>query len=295
VTPITALPVVLVLLAANASEPVWITDLRYCDIVVRGTIQSATEELKPENEATPMLPEGSPDFSVRVAMIRMTAEEVMRGSLTAESLEFVAFVGMSIFKNNYVVGQEIVVGLVWGQDVLGGSYWLPSEHARIIRDSAGWVDQGGGAVLTDLSRLKRSLSQVAPEQVMKESDVAITGEVRDVRVETIHGENEQTAVLMSIELKNVQSLSGQAMPSEITVKQITSGDFWPAWRDSAPPREMPPKGKQYCFFLRKIDDGYAVVRGINGMFEVRDGRLYFAGRTPVNLTTQQVGELWPKQ
>jgi hypothetical protein len=93
---------------------------------------------------------------------------------------------------------------------------------------------------------------------------------------------------MSITLKSVEALGGAKIPSEIVVKQITSGSYWPVWRDTAPLREVPAVGSQYCVMLREIDGGYAIAGGVNGIYEVRDGQLYFGGRTPVNITTRQL-------
>jgi hypothetical protein len=269
--------------------------MRYCDLVVRGTVESVTEEIKPESEAVPMLPGTRDDLYVRVKKVRLHVQEVLRGNTAKESLEFVAFVGMSVFKDNYVEGQETVVGLIWGDKVLGGSYWLNSENARFVQGEKGWVAQEGANVSPGLEEIRRQLRAASPEVAIENADLLVTGDVRDVRVETVRGDGTKTAVLMSIDVTNVRSVSGDALPTEIVVRQIMSGDYWPAWRDPAPFREQPANGKRYCFFLKKIDSGYALERGINGIFEVRNERLYFAGRTATNLTVQRVREIRQKQ
>ncbi|MCI0450774.1 MAG: hypothetical protein L0Z51_00100 [Candidatus Latescibacteria bacterium] len=272
------------------AEPPWITEMRYCDIVVRGRIVTADVEMKPRNEALPMMP-GNPDSFLPVAMVRVSVEEVLRGDWTRDTVDFVSFVSISGFKSNYEPGQDIFVGLVWGETVLGGSYWLNTEAARFVRRNEGWVWQGDGVVLADLSELITQLQETSPTRVLEKSDAAVTGIVSDVRLSTIAGAVDSRAVQMSIFLERVVWFDGHGTETKIVVRQLMSGDYWPDWRDSAPWREMPAIGKEYCVFLKRIADGYAVFGGINGTFEVRGDQLYFAGRSRVGVTTRDVRQI----
>ncbi|HET6349002.1 MAG TPA: hypothetical protein VFH88_07965 [Candidatus Krumholzibacteria bacterium] len=276
------------LVGASPLEPAWVTDFRYCDLVVKGQVTDVTVEVKPRRQAMPMVPGGNDDSGVDVATTTLAVDEVMRGNTQQDSIRFVSFVGASLFKKNYSVGQELIVGLNWGKDVLGGSYWLFSEHGRFIHEENGWVNQGDGRVLTDLTELQKRLSDVSPESVLNQCELAVVGAVDSMKAKTIYGPDKSDAVQWSIFLRDSRSIRGATVPSEIAIRQITSGNYWPDWRDPAPLRSMIEPGTRYCFFLKKIEDGYAPVRGINGMFEVRDDSLYFAGRTPIDITIDDI-------
>jgi hypothetical protein len=276
------------LLGANPLEPAWVTDLRYCDLVVEGKVADVTIEVKPRRQAMPMVPGGSDNTGVEVATITLVVDEVMRGNAPQDSLRFVSFVGASMFKKNYFPDQEMVVGLNWGKDVLGGSYWLFSEEGRFIRGDKGWSNQGDGTALTDLTELQTLLNNVSPKSVLDQCELAVVGSVDSMKAKTIYGPDKSDAVQWSITLRDARSIRGAQVPSEIAIRQITSGNYWPAWRDPAPLRSIIESGTRYCFLLRKIEDGYTPVRGVNGMFEIRDGRLLFAGRTPVDLTIETI-------
>ncbi|HXV12728.1 MAG TPA: hypothetical protein VEC56_00850 [Candidatus Krumholzibacteria bacterium] len=272
-----------------SAEPIWLTDMRYCDLVVRGTIETSSVELKKRNEVMPMLPPTESDVFVDVALVRMKVDEVMRGDFDAEHVAFVSFLSSSAFGDeNYEPGRELVVGLIWGQNVLGGSYFLFSETTRFVRLGDAWEEQRGDTVLTDLSALRSALVKTTPRQILTQADAVVTGVVRDVRLDTVSDEGDRHAVQMTIALDNVRWLAGDGAATQLSVRQLMSGNYWPSWRDAAPWREMPIAGKEYCLFLKEIEEGYAVFGGVNGTFEVRDDHLYFAGRTPVNLTVPEI-------
>lgn len=274
----------------GAAEPAWITEMRYCDVVVRGRVVSARIEMKPQNEALRTMP-AIPDVFLPVAMVRVSVEEVLGGDWTHDTIDFVSFVSGSGFDSNYEPDQDTVVGVVWSENVLGGSYYLHTEAARFVRARDVWSGQRGGVVLADLADLRMRIQETSPSRVLKRSDAVAAGLVRDVQVSTITGTNGSSAVQMSIFLERVEWLGGNGTESEIVVRQLMSGDYWPDWRDPAPWREMPEKGKEYCLFLKRIADGYAVSGGINGTFEVRGDQLYFAGRSRIGLTKGNVREI----
>ncbi|HEX5131081.1 MAG TPA: hypothetical protein VFX92_01195 [Candidatus Krumholzibacteria bacterium] len=270
-------------------EPEYLSDLRYCDVVVQGVVESSVVELEPRMAAMPMLQGGNHEQFVKVARVTLRVQKVLRGTVTGAQIEFVSFVGTSIFTDNYRPGQETVLGLVWGEDVLGGSYWLFSEYGRFVRGPAGWVSQRGTS-LEDLNDLENALDAIAPRQLLRRAEIVVVGEIGDTRLSTVGGPEGKGGVVMSIDLRDVRVLSGTNAPSELTVVQVLSGEYWPTWRDSAPLRIAPDLGKCYCLFLRRGVDGFSLVGGINGAFEVRESHLYFAGRTRVDLTIQQIIE-----
>jgi hypothetical protein len=289
---VNALSAVLFCMLAQSAPPLTdadgIAEMRYCDVVVRGTVESVIVAARPQDQAMPMLPGGRSDRLVEVATVRLRIESALRGDVAGETIDFVAFVGASIFRNNYEPGQETVVGLVWGADVLGGSYWLRSDYGRFVRHAEGWVAQSGSEVLSDLDGMTLALQEVAPRRLLKKAELVIMGDVRDTRMETVRGADGSTAVMLSIDLQRVEVVKGEPVGSDVTVVQLTSGDYWPSWRDSAPFRDVIARGKRYCFFLSQEADGFVVVGGVNGAFEVRGDTLYFAGRSSVDLTVKEM-------
>jgi hypothetical protein len=181
-------------------------------------------------------------------------------------------------------------GTLWGEDVLGGNFSLYSESARLIHGDDGWVVQDGSSVLADLSSLKAALVAVAPLRSVEQADLVLVARLRDVTIETRPCATGEETTYMTLVFEALETLVGEAASGDLRVTQITSGSDWPDWRDASPLR-TPRKGRTYCLALREIGSGYAIVNGINGVWEVRDGGLYFAGRSRTKFTINGIRKL----
>ena len=76
------------------------------------------------------------------------------------------------------------------------------------------------------------------------------------------------------------------------VEAITSGNYWPAWRDDSTFPKKIEDGKRYCYFLRRIETGFVVLRGVNGAYEVDGSQLVFPGREKkAGLTVDEIRKI----
>ena len=276
---------------AQTIDPDYVADMLYCDVVVRGVVQSFSQELRQKKDAMPMLGKDYPDAYVRVALVSFQVEETLRGEIAPGALEFVALVGTSAFdSDNYEVGRELVVGLVWGEGVLGGHYWLFSEGARLVHSGAGWRKQRGeGGMIPDLNEVRSTLRQFEPEVLAKEADVVVRGSIGAWQVESQNGQRGEWGTKVSIQLEQVSAIRGGPVPNEMIVNEFV-GHRDSAWVNPAPFRKRPTSGADYCFFLKREGDMYVVCGGANGAHEIRTNRLYFSERTPIRLTISRIAE-----
>lgn len=265
------------------------TALLYSDLVVRGTVVSVTRRVEQVGIVMPMLPTAQPELFTEFAEVRLSVEEIMRGSVDTDTIGFVAYVTASIFRDNYEPEQRMVVGLTWGENVLGGSYWMSSDSGRFLLGDAGWYQQEGKLVVHDLEEFRMLLAPVSPLSVLALSDLVVIGDMTGSAIDyPVSPEGEEYA-LMRYRFVNVEALKGGPVDQRIEVKSITSGNYWPDWRiDETSPHLL--RGTRYCLFLKRVGGDLFVMRGANGAFEVRGNRLFYPGRSCVDLTTDQVRE-----
>ncbi|HEX5131080.1 MAG TPA: hypothetical protein VFX92_01190 [Candidatus Krumholzibacteria bacterium] len=267
-----------------------ISSLRACDVVVSGDVIAVERSLEPATEALPMLMMQRADDFTQVTRVRMDVREVFWGEGVPRSIEFLVFASLSLYRDDYAVGQRMLVGLVWGDDVLAGNYWLHSERGRLLFSGIGWKVQDGSEVFADLITVREAFSAVAPSQTIESADLVVVGVLRDVRRTQEITPSGTDAAFMRMQFVDLVPIVGDLVASELNVVQITSGDYWPEWRDTTPFR-TPETGRTYCMALRKVGADYAIINGINGIWEVRGDDLYFSGRSRSGLRIGAIREI----
>ncbi|MDH4037525.1 MAG: hypothetical protein OEX18_12250 [Candidatus Krumholzibacteria bacterium] len=164
---------------------------------------------------------------------------------------------------------------------------MRDDRVRFVEGRSGWQQQNDGLYLKDLGEIRGRLAAANPRRVMREAEIVVTGCLRREEHRYATAPDGTEYALIELHLSEVRSVGGEPLDSTIQIAAIASGDYWPEWRyDSTRPRVT--TGRDYCVALQRVDDGFVVPWGINGMFEVRDGMLYFAGRTPTGLSLEDV-------
>ncbi|MCI0451503.1 MAG: hypothetical protein L0Z51_03805 [Candidatus Latescibacteria bacterium] len=257
-----------------------------CDLVVRGKVQSVAIFSERIVDVAPFLGTKNPELEMRVARIQFTVEEVLRGIAPTNPLEFIAYVDLSHMGDNYDVGQEMVIGLMWKADVLKGVYSIATDSRRFLRTPRGWEQQEGVMLLPDLVELRSVLNRVAPNQVLADADAVVVATFAHEALEYLRTPEGVEYGLKTYHLRDVDVLKGDPVSE---VKALTGGDYWPDWRDDPTyPRNLEP-GKRYCFFLRRTEhDWFAVLRGMSGVYEISGDALLLPGRKSVGLRMSDV-------
>jgi hypothetical protein len=227
---------------------------------------------RPQQETIPWL-EGRPGLDDRVAFVTIRISSVYSGRSNEEVITFVAFVSLSIFEDEYEVGQGLVVGLKWGENVLGGYYWLFSEMTRFTRQGDEWRSIRGTAVSSP-QQIRDHLQKSSGRETLARASSVIVGVVKGFSTQIIDGPNDTTAnqLVMEVVVKDV--LRGPPSDDTVKVYQITSGDYWPDWRYPAPFTAIPEPNDTLCFFLRRDAARYVIVGGVDGVFVVRGEGLF---------------------
>lgn len=260
-----------------------------CDLVARGTITSFEIQRERMDEAMPMWPITPPaGTTILVGHVSMTIEEVLRGAATEGSIDFLVYVSLSHVKANYRVGEQILVGLKWEENVLGGMYRLFDDTGRFVQTAKGWERQDGKTTIADLAGARSVLNSVAPQQVLENADLVVVGTLVRDEIDYRTSSDGHLYCVLTYSLSNLEILKGVVSEYEIVVEAIASGDYWPDWRtNSTHPREL-KRGNRYCFFLRRTADGLVVLQGMNGAYELRDNALVLPGGRSVDLTIDEI-------
>lgn len=262
------------------------SEILKCDLVVRGEIISASVKQERINDGMPFWPTADPEATTPMARVRLAVDEVLRGALPTNPVEFIAYVSLSHMQDNYETGQETVVGLMWGPDVMDGMFTMMADRRRFVRTSEGWEQQGRSSlVLNDLSYLRSILEKLEPHRLLADADAIITARLTEKCVEFPVSPQGARYGLMTYRLSEVEVLRGEFVND---VKAITSGDYWPVWREDPTYPQNVEVGRRYCFFLRRTEDGFAVLRGISGVYEIWGDDLAWPGRRAIDLTLDEV-------
>ena len=273
-----------------AREPAWCSEFLLCDIVTKGTVSDVQIRVGSLHDTWPMEVPGSDTMMVRVAQVTLRVDQVIKGNWGEQTIQFIVYIDASSFGANYVRGEQMVVGLVWGEDILGGTYRLWADQARLVWEGNEWVQQFGGKTLPNLDELRRVLATVATRRVLAAEEVVVLGRLVAVSSQHKYDDVGNEYVLKLLEFTNVRSLpgAGSTPPSQITVSIVRSGNYWPAWRMvSSCPRRL-KQGRDYVVAIRNTEDGYVVPYGRDGIFELENNELFSVSGSRVGVSIESV-------
>lgn len=275
---------------ALAREPAWCKEFLLCDIVAEGTVDEVRIRTESLRDTWPMKVPGSSDMMIRVAEVTLRVSDTLKGSWSEPTIRFIVYVDSSVFKTNYSKGERMVVGLVWSDALLGGMYRLWADQARLVWQGNEWVQQLGGKILPDLEELQGVLIGVAPRRVLAEEEIVAVGRLVGVSSLRKYDEAGNEYVLKQMQFTNVRLLpgAGSALPGDITVSMVRSGDYWPAWRLVSSHARVLKEGRDYCVAIRNTEEGYVIPHGRDGIFEVRNDELFSVTGSRVGVSTTSV-------
>ncbi len=261
-----------------------------CSVVVRGSVASIASQQAPVADVMSMFMSTFPDPGslVEFKEVTLSVDEVLKGELKTTTITFNVNVCMSTFRDNYMIGEECIVGLKWSPDALGGVYYLFSDRARLVEEGHRWVQQGERVETDDIGRLRATLAAAAPRRVLGGADLVISGRLRSSSLSYLRDADGHEYAEETLHLENVETLKGVSPGTAADVKVITSGDYWPAWREEGTVPKL-LEGYPYCLFLRKTDQGLVLFRGLNSAFEIDGNALRAIGaRYPTDLNLNEV-------
>lgn len=257
-------------------------DALYSDLVVRGYIISVTTELTSVGDAMPWEDIELHQLYTKLAYVKVKIEEVVRGRFDQNEIEFVVYADQSRFRLNYRIGDEMLVGLQWKENVVGGKYVLWSDGARFINiDSNSWQQQSPKQLVFKTNEITNLFVESDPVRLASQSDFIVVGQVAGIRESKLKSEDGETVFfdLVDIEVKEV--INGEYAKT-IQIRVPTGGDYWPEWRYPKP-RSL-KIGNVYCVLLKQIGDQYYIHGGVNGVFQVESNRLLFREDTTADFS-----------
>lgn len=259
----------------------------YSDMIVEGNIIDVTRKSAPVVRARPSAPKSLHSYSIRITVITVEIDGVFKGDYADGTVDFIAYTSASNFRDNYNIGDRILVGLWWDSEVFDGSYVLWSDRARLRKRSDGRWDRQDERKTTPFSyeEIKELILESDPMVLAKSSELVLVGIVASSDFVALdwYEESEIKGHLATLDIKEV--LRGPKVEN-ITFFAPKVGRDWPIWRYPAPWVITP--GKTYCVFLKKHDGNYILHGGINGVYLLEGENLLFRESTAMTFTLSSI-------
>lgn len=240
------------------------------DLIVRGRVQLVTEEFVPAVLFEPQWTHGG---SCRIARITFGVSEVMLGSFTEPTCEFVVNMSNSELQSLWNQGDEMVVSLKFDPHFEGGKYLVSANNARFVLNDGSWIRQGH--VTADhkftLNEIRSIVAPVRLETVTTSSDVVAVGVVTSVREDLVEDPENGTARILTVTLAPEELIKGNVATKTLSFQMFNGGTFWPSWAAPWPSNVEP--GKRYCVFLNERQGKLYSAGGINGFYFVAKDQL----------------------
>jgi hypothetical protein len=250
--------------------------LLFADLVVQGTVVETKVEMVPIEELRKNVPPGFAGRYGRVSKVVLKVVDVLKGYESFERLAFVFHESVrapSLRKT----GTDVIVGLVWNEKLLGGSYELKLAEGLYAFNGETWVSQGEvkGGREHSLAELRAKLDSVSMEHLSKEASTVLIGTVVSINDSIYRGDGREYGLIRNIKLRVDRVIEGTAT-KEITVTSVVDGTYWPNWRYQMP-RGI-SVGNRYYVFAGDDEEIVYVLGGVNGFFRVDEDRLLYNNR-----------------
>jgi hypothetical protein len=255
-----------------------------CDLVVRGQVTSTAVSYPLGAEFTSEPTERDYNYAVEITTIRLRMQEILWGECDGDTLDFIVHSKDYPRAEEYVPGNEVIVGLVWRETELGGSYVHWNDECR-FRDLEGqWVQVGGTRQAFSKDTIKSLLDHASVDSLLEGADVVLEGTAASRWLETDTLENGNRVRILRVTIDATKVLRGVSQPS-YEVSAITTGDYWPIWRRPTPDIR---ENTAYYFLLKRIDSEYVFHGGVNGVFEVGPDKTLLRHQRPLTLSTDEL-------
>lgn len=240
------------------------------DFIVRAIIVHAQSELVPELDYDPR-----PPFMkgfVRISRVRLDVEEVLKGVCDSTHIDLVSEGHVDIRQPE---GREVIVGANFDELLMGGSY--PYRQSQIFfRSRSGWASYSG---VIDDTELREAIHAVSIERLAEQADIVATAIVDSIWRSTFSMSvtaTDRSAEIEAWRLRLLGIRKGTDVPDLVSLQLIRRGSYRPAWRYPMP-RKI-DQGDSVYVFLKRDEDVYHALGGMNGCLEVIDSHLIYNDR-----------------
>jgi hypothetical protein len=248
----------------------------YADVVVHGTIIGYRTERVPYDNYIP----DTPDIGngIRITILTIDVLDILKGHLESREIEAVIpggypgqARGMSGFKYNYEIGDEIVIPLIYWEFMKGGSYLLRSDKGRFIRNGDLWINQRNPDITVKLEDLIAIAAKGEVEEVAKGAEFIGCGTVLEINQQQIG-----RSLIETINIRLTDVWKGtEREGDQISFDVVRKGGAELSWYAPAPKFDL---DGQWIVFLKKHDGNYYSFAGTNGLLRINGSEIIQAER-----------------
>ena len=249
--------------------------LHSADLVVRGSVTGVADKDISSGDFWMQSP-GS-GMTDHVATVTLHVAETLRGpSANNPDVTFLVYRNPMETRLVYSPGDEMIVCLYFHPRL--NMYYQTSSYSRYQKRGATWVsgESETSEKVFDERELRKKIDEVSIDSVASDASLVVLGKVKSVKHSGLVGPDGSSAELVTIGLLVQDVEKGSVSEGVIPISFIIRGAYWPAWRRDVP-REY-SEGQTWWCFLRKNELGWYPFAGSNGLFEVKEGKLFYAGR-----------------
>jgi hypothetical protein len=271
--------------------------LEFYELVVTGTIVNVRSDRVSLSDLWMDPPETAihtKDRYSRVKYVTLDVRDVLRGPALSEVTIMVAMFTEQ-YDTEYREGETVL--LCANYHLVLETYYLQSSYGKYVYRDGQWVCEipfGGSLSLTN-EVVREMIDDMSITNVAAEAELVVVGEVTSIETEEIRAADGSPATVTILKLRIQEVRKGTYEPGEVTIRMISAGLYWPAWRRHVPYRYQLEVGQQWYAYLKRDESGWYPFAGSNGMFLVRNEQLYYDARVPLWHSKQVVDRLTPRK